>query len=46
MPAALSMKTVREVVPIMEPDTMPMPSDRKAHIWPGNSLESERKPGM
>lgn len=45
MPAALSMYTVRGVVPIMDPVTMPMPSDRNAHICPGNSSVSDRKPG-
>ena len=35
---------VKGVVPIMDPLTMPMPSDRKAHIWPGNSMVSLRKP--
>ena len=44
MPAADSMYTVSGVVPIMLPVMMPMPSDRKAHIWPGNSMLSLRKP--
>jgi hypothetical protein len=31
-------------VPIMLPVMMPMPSDRKAHIWPWNSMVSDKKP--
>ena len=44
MPAADSMNTVSGVVPIMLPLMMPRPSDRKAHIWPGNSWFSSKKP--